>query len=393
MLMNRYITTLIITSLVAGISTMANAEYIDIEAVRYANAKIAQPEVITRYQAFIDDLAVKFPQHNDELALTQMVAHQGLRLWQQAVRDVQSGGFDDRPLYWSRLALKTQLVLSKPAFNITPWQRDILLRSVEKTSRGFSDIAFNHDAQIKILLTGFDPFFLDTDISQSNPSGLAALALDGFTFSANGRLVQVETVMIPMRFKDFDDGIIESLLTPFYRDQSLDMIVTVNMGRDEFDLERFPGRNRSATAPDNANVQTGASKQRPLAPMFDGKTLNGPEFVEFSLPVAAIKSASLPSDFTPWKVNDNHTVSTLAKGEVTVSSLRELQNATSVEGSGGGYLSNEIAYRAVLLRQQFNSPIPVGHINIPQVSGYDATQSAQIVEQLKAMIISAANSL
>lgn len=372
----------------AILSSTAALAALDIEELRIPTATQAIPEVVGRYQAMVDDLANKYRQQTDELLMTQMVAHQGERLWQQAVRDVQSGGQDDRPLYWSRLEMKQLLKQQQPVFNLAQWQRTILLNAVEKSSRGFSDIQFDDDTQIRILLTGFDPFFLDKNIDQSNPSGLAALALDGYRFKVSGKKVQVETVMIPVRFADFDQGLIESLLTPVYRENSVNAIFTVSMGRDDFDLERFPGRNRSAAAPDNLNVLTGASKSSPKPPMFDGKTLNGPEFVEFSLPVAAMQRVK-----GQWQVNDNHKVTTLAKGEFDASSLLELQNATSVEGSGGGYLSNEISYRAVLLGNQFNSSIPVGHIHTPRVKAYEAETEMAIVTQIKALIEAAATQL
>ncbi|GIU18262.1 hypothetical protein TUM4644_04510 [Shewanella colwelliana] len=383
--MSKTALTLALTAILSSHSAFAA---LDVEEQRLDAARQAIPTVVSRYQAMVDNLDSKYRQQSDELIMTQMVARQGERLWQQAVRDVQSGGQDDRPLYWSRLAMKTQLKQHKPAFNIADWQRTILLNAVEKASRGFSNIQFADDVQIRILLTGFDPFFLDRNIDQSNPSGLTALALDGYKFMVNGKQAQVETVMIPVRFADFDQGIIESLLTPIYRDKSVNAIFTVSMGRDDFDLERFPGRQRSAAAPDNLNVLTGASKSSPKPPMFDGKTLNGPEFVEFSLPVKAMQSVK-----GQWQVNDNHKVTTLAKGEFEASSLLELQSATSVEGSGGGYLSNEISYRAVLLQQQFNSPIPVGHIHTPRVGSYDAITEQAIVDQVKAMVEAAATQL
>ncbi len=378
----------LLSSAITSTNAMAN---IDVEEARIGTATQAIPEVVGRYQALVGSLASQYSEQTDELLMTQMVARQGERLWQQAVRDVQSGGQDDRPLYWGRLAMKTLLKKQDPAFKIAPWQQNINLSAIEKSSRGFSNITFAADTQIKILLTGFDPFFLDRNIDQSNPSGLAALALDGYKFTVNGKQAQVQTVMIPVRFADFDQGIIESLLTPYYRENSLDMILTVSMGRDDFDLERFPGRNRSAAAPDNLNVLTGANKEKPIAPQFNGKTLNGPEFVEFSLPVSAMQST--PDAVTKWKVNDNHSITTLAKGKFDASSLAQLQNETSVEGSGGGYLSNEISYRAVLLQQQFNSSIPVGHIHTPKVQSYDAQKESEIVEQIKAMVIAGAKSL
>ena len=383
--MSKSALALAMTAILSSTAALAN---LDVEELRIPSATQAIPDVVGRYQAMVEDLDSKYRQQTDELIMTQMVARQGERLWQQAVRDVQSGGQDDRPLYWSRLSMKQQLKQHEPAFKIATWQRKVLLNAVEKSSRGFSDIQFDDNSQIRILLTGFDPFFLDQHIDQSNPSGLAALALDGYKFSVNGKQAQIETVMIPVRFADFDQGIIESLLTPIYRDNSVNAIFTVSMGRDNFDLERFPGRNRSATAPDNLNVITGASPSAPKAPMFDGKTLNGPEFVEFSLPVAAIQSVK-----GEWQINDNHTVSTLAKGEFQAKSLLELQSATSVDGSGGGYLSNEISYRAVLLGSQFNSAIPVGHIHTPRVAAYEAETEMKIVAQIKAMVEAAATQL
>jgi pyrrolidone-carboxylate peptidase len=361
---------------------------LDVEEARLALAQSAMPLQVSRYQALTEDLGTKLTEAKDELLTTKMVANQGLRLWQQAVRDVQSGGLDDRPLYWSRLAMRSQLKQQAAGFKIADWQRDILVRAAEKSSRGFSDIEFADDARIKILLTGFDPFFLDKDIGQSNPSGLAALALDGYRFTVNGRQAQIESMMIPVRFADFDRDLIESLLTPLYREKRVDMLVTVSMGREDLDLERFPGRNRSVKAPDNLNVLTGAAPERPLAPMLNGKTLNGPEFVEFSLPVAAMQAVQ-----GRWKVNDNTKVRTLSRGEFSARSLNELNNEIAVEGSGGGYLSNEISYRAVLLAQQFNAGIPVGHIHTPRVQGHDATTEGAIVEQIRAMLEAAAGTL
>ncbi|MEI6858843.1 MAG: hypothetical protein V5788_03490 [Shewanella sp.] len=377
---------------ILGFQHNVNAQFeLDVEESRVNIASKILPDVVFRYQALVDSLDTQYQQQTHELLMTGMIAHQGEKLWQQAVKDVQSGGQDDRPLYWGRLAMKTLLKQQSPSFKLAAWQRKINLNAIEMSSRGFSNINFAADTQIKILLTGFDPFFLDRNIDQSNPSGLTALALDNYQFSVNGKKAQIQTVIIPVRFADFDQGIIESLLTPYYRENSLDMIITVSMGRDDFDLERFPGRNRSATAPDNLNVLTGGNKDKPITPMFNGKVLNGPEFVEFSLPVIAMQS--IQDDDTKWKVNDNHSVTTLARGKFNAMSLSELQGATSVEGSGGGYLSNEISYRAILLQQKFNSNIPVGHIHTPRVNSYDAKVESDIVEQVKAMLIAGAKSL
>lgn len=94
--------------------------------------------------------------------------------------------------------------------------------------------------------------------------------------------------------------------------------------------------------------------------------------------------------------NGKSTITTLsppfARGEFSATSLSELQNETSVEGSGG-YLSNEISYRAIVLQQKFNSRAKVGHIHTPKVQGYDAETEQAIVEQVRTMVMQAAASL
>lgn len=94
-----------------------------------------------------------------------------------------------------------------------------------------------------------------------------------------------------------------------------------------------------------------------------------------------------------WQVNDNRQVSTSSRGQFDAASIFELQNETSVEGSGGGYLSNEISYRSILLMQQFNRNLPVGHIHTPRIKGHDSQAEHDIVEQIKAMIGAAAATL
>lgn len=360
----------------------------NVEISRLSAAEQTMNQVVSRYQALDEGLTQKLSTKKNEVDATQLAARQGHRLWQQAVRDVQSGHTDDRPLYWARLAMLHSLNTPHANFKMADWQQGILMSAVEKASRGFSDIQYGDDVQIKIFLTGFDPFFLDKDISQSNPSGLVALALDGWRFEVNGKIAQIETAMIPVRFEDFDQGLIESLFSPIYRDPNTKLVFTVSMGRNDFDIERFPGRNRSAAAFDNQNVLTGGTKTSPVAPKLNGHDFVGPEFVEFSLPVAAMQVED-----GQWKVNDNRTVTTLAHGEFSATSLSELQNETSVEGSGGGYLSNEISYRAIVLQQKFNSHAKVGHIHTPRVKGYDADTEQAIVEQVRTMVMQAAASL
>lgn len=283
------------------------------------------------------------------------------RLWQRACQDVQQGRcFDDRPLYWARLKLLGRLQDSGSA------------AQAERASRGFAGAT---DDQPSALVTGFDPFHLQRDIGQSNPSGLAALALDGTTVAG----CIVRTAIFPVRFRDFDEGFVEQALTPIFR-RSPRLVLTVSMGRDRFDLERFPGRRRSATREDNDGRHGGGSDTKPTAPAH----LDGPEFLEFSLPATSMQEAP-----GRWEVRDNRRVRTLERGLVNAGSFAELSADTAVEGSGGGYLSNEVAYRSLLLQRQLGARFPLGHLHIPAVRGYDEAMEREIVDQIRRILAAA----
>ena len=73
------------------------------------------------------------------------------------------------------------------------------------------------------------------------------------------------------------------------------------MGRDQFDLERFPGRRRSSSALGNLQEHTGGTAASPKPGLLDGKPLQGPEFVEFSLPAAVMQQAQ-----GEFEIRDNH---------------------------------------------------------------------------------------
>jgi hypothetical protein len=242
-----------------------------IEEIRLANAVIAMPTIkgYFNWSMFKD----QWPHITDYSVAQRAMARLGNEIWQYSKVQVQTGKIvDDRPLYWNRLAIKHFIKQSPNIFLES--QLNALLEVFENSSRGYSDLGFSQHTNKKILLTGFDPFLLDRNLEQSNPSGLNALLLDGkvirYQTSINGKLqtitAEINTAMIPVRFEDFDQGEIESLLAPFYATNSVDMIATISMGRRNFDLEHFPGLRRSSKAPDNLNVYTGASLNNPVIP-------------------------------------------------------------------------------------------------------------------------------
>ena len=342
------------------------------------------PEFLKPFAPLLEDFGQKIARSRDYASLESTTRSVGEALWQQATNRIKKQqDFDDRPLYWSRLAASKMLRNLQPEFEISDSRRRALLDALEWTSRGKSLAEFP-EADYRILLTGFDPFFLDRNLDQSNPSGVAAMMLDGSKFNIGDRTVAIETALFPVRFEDFDRGDVEAFLTPYYRNKTADMVTTISMGRDDFDLENFPGKRRSANAFDNLNILTGASATNPLIPKLGDAPLEGSEFVEFSLPADAMMTIQ-----TPWAVNDNHQVTTLT-GDREPESLQELDGETSVQGSGGGYLSNEISYRSINLANQLGVKLPIGHIHTPRISPFDRAQEQAIVEQIRELLKAAA---
>ncbi|MBH0087663.1 hypothetical protein [Pseudoalteromonas sp. NSLLW218] len=374
------IKVLLATSLIAS-SFAVLSNPLTVEEQRINKAQTAMPNVLKAFTPEVSSFEQQFKELNDFKSAKILVQSFSFELWENAKqRIVKTNNYDDRELYWARLLSSKVIRTTSPKFSITQAQLNTLLTLLEEGSRGRTDLAFSSGSTKKILLTGFDPFLLDKNINQSNPSGVAALLLDGQVINYNGVSAEINTVMVPVRYEDFDQGIIESLLAPYYALNNVDMVVTVSMGRTEFDLEHFPGKRRSVTAPDNANIVYGGTQTSPVIPKLNGRPLPGNEFVKFSLPVNYMQQAK-----GPYKVIDNHEVTTLEK-TYKAGSYGELKNSIAVNGGGGGYLSNEISYRSIRLRDALNSSIPTGHIHTPRIQQFEPETEAKIVKQIKAML-------
>ena len=374
------IKVLLATSLIAS-SFAALSNPLTVEEQRINKAQLAMPNVLKAFTPQISSFEQQFKELNNFKSAKTLVQRFSFELWENAKqRIINTNNYDDRALYWARLLSSKVIRTTSPKFSITQAQLNTLLTLLEEGSRGRTDLTFSSGSTKKILLTGFDPFLLDRNINQSNPSGVAALLLDGQVINYNGISAEINTVMVPVRYEDFDQGIIESLLAPYYALNNVDMVVTVSMGRTQFDLEHFPGKRRSVTAPDNANIVYGGTQTSPVIPKLNGRPLPGNEFVKFSLPVNYMQNAK-----GPYKVIDNREVTTLEK-TYKAPSYGELKNSIAVNGGGGGYLSNEISYRSIRLRDALNSSIPTGHIHTPRIQQFEPETEAKIVKQIKAML-------
>ncbi|GAB2610040.1 hypothetical protein GCM10027168_48730 [Streptomyces capparidis] len=331
----------------------------------------AVPREILRRAGF-DTLASEFTRAlcraDSHREAEHTVRRHARNLWERAVARAQGRGpaggdlsrDDDRPLYWARLGMTLGLRQWQPSFPLTGTERAALLARLESASRGRDALAppprtGQGRTPGRVLVTGFDPFTLDRDIRISNPSGAAALALDGTVIETGAGPVRVEAAVFPVRWGDFADGTVERTLRPAL--PGADLFATVSQGRPgRFDIERYNGAWRGGF-PDNENVsETGT------VPVGDPSSQ--PQWTATTLPHAAIAAA--PTGRFP--VYDNTQVTEVPAGSDTPVVRPEGPTPGSLArgGSGGNYLSNEIAYRATLLRDRLGlGGLPGGHVHTP----------------------------
>ncbi|MFG2222062.1 pyroglutamyl peptidase [Streptomyces sp. NPDC048644] len=300
------------------------------------------------------------------------VAREGRALWHRAVRRAQGhgpagGGLsrdDDRPLYWARLTMTKEVRDWRPDFGLSTARRKALVAALERGSRGQDTIGLPPGGKVlRIVVTGFDPFQLDADIRRSNPSGAAALALDGTTVrTASGRPARIEAAVFPVRWDDFAAGTVERTLLPHLRrgPRQADLFTTISQGKPgRFDVERTNGAWRGGY-PDNARVsRTGTVPVPAGVPTVRPQ----PQWTTTGLPYRRIVAATTG----PYPVVDHTTVTEIPAGGGAPVERPDgpTPGSTARAGGGGDYLSNEIGYRATLLRDAVRPGLAGGHLHTP----------------------------
>jgi pyrrolidone-carboxylate peptidase len=308
----------------------------------------------------------------------------------------------ERTLYWARQRMR--IALESHPFSLASISgRNELLQLFEQKSRGY-DLTFSGapgGVTRKILITGFDPFQLDLDIETSNPSAATALAFHGQTIASSGKTAYCEAAIFPVRYRDFDSGVVEALVNPRLAGAGrVDLIVTIsqNGGSKFFDVERLAGRRRSGF-PDNDHVTFGPRQigdnathaafyetNLPVVPFVTGPFGQGP----FQTPPdddqrvffdQSFQSANPPQSFP------NGSSPTAPPGANANTPAYALNTITgeAVEGSGGSYLSNEIFYRVAQRRVALSSTTLTGHVHVPspKVAKMDI---AEVIGEVENMI-------
>ncbi|MFF4560462.1 pyroglutamyl peptidase [Streptomyces sp. NPDC001435] len=358
-------------ALMAGLAaptTTASAGTAPAPTVEEQRLDRAVPQEILRRSGFdtvAPELARALDSAHSYAQARRLVVREGSELWRRAVERAQGRGpaggdlsrDDDRPLYWARLGMTREVRTWEPEFGLSGAQRSALLSELERTSRGQTDIRYPHGKGVRrILVTGFDPFTLDRDIRISNPSGATALALDGTVIETADGPARVETAVFPVRWQDFTDRAVERTLRPYL--PKVDLFTTVSQGRvGRFDIERTNGAWRGGF-PDNDNV--GRTETVPVT-----DPASQPQWTTTTLPYAAIVAARTGR----FPVYDHTEVTEIPAGGTSpvVRADGPTPGSVARAGGGGDYLSNEIAYRATLLRDRLglHDSLPGGHVHTP----------------------------
>lgn len=324
----------------------------------------------------------------------------GEKLWQDATAAARGGaaGSDDRQIYWTRLMCESALRQWNPW-----WAADAdalrrlqasMLQLFEQTSRGMTSAAFGKNPdQKRILISGFDPFGFQSggDVRQSNASGAAALALNGEILSDGKVSAQVQSVVYPVRYADFDAGIVEDFLRPHLTGPNPpNLVMSISQGSTKFELEESAGRRRSTdTFQDNLGSVSGGS---PTAPVEPPGLAAGPEFLKTNVPPATLKSmrGALGRGSA---ITEETEVQDLPAGATQPRHLPagpDAQPGRAVEGSGGGFLSNEIFYRNSLLRSSSGSSVPVIHLHTPALPpGASDSQRNALIATIRKVLTAA----
>lgn len=350
----------------ASAADTSSVAALTVEELRLDRAVPREILAASGFDTVAPELARRLGTAHSYVQARRVVVAEGSALWRRAVDRAQGRGpaggelsrDDDRPLYWARLAMSRQVREWDSGFGLSEAQRAALIDDLERTSRGQTDIRLPRGAKglKRVLVTGFDPFTLDRDVRISNPSGASALALDGTVIETAQGPARIETAVFPVRWRDFAEGTVERTLRPYLR--RVDLFTTVSQGRvGRFDVERTNGAWRGGF-PDNENVS-----RTETVPVAD--PASQPQWTTTTLPYREIVAA----DTGRFPVYDNTSVTEIPAGGTAPVVRPDGPTAGSAARAGGGgdYLSNEIAYRATLLRDRLGlrGALPGGHVHTP----------------------------
>lgn len=337
----------------------------------------------------------------------------GERLWVLATSAVAAGGFGNSE-HFDRLHLMRASVRRRLSAPSSSGPSAEVLQAftqiddeLNMAGRGVTDLGVRggDPSEMRVLITGFDPFTPGgvPDANQWNPSGAAALALDGCKLETDaGRTVRIESVVYPVSFAEFaangGEGIVERVVGARVAD--FDAVITVSMNmstgshhpveiehvavgvhalrsiqtHQRMPTERFPnmlieippaarGRAQSVIE-SNADLEQIAEDavEGPGSLAIDSAMrLRFPSTMDRDAAMALTGRGALAGSWlegaTDVVITDRALVSNIVATQIPSRGADDRANhvrwrignttvaADIVEGPGGSFLSNEVAYR------------------------------------------------
>jgi pyrrolidone-carboxylate peptidase len=340
----------------------------------------------------LGNFAERFHSKLKQVGLSQPdLRSQGQALWELGYKFVQTTRKDDRMLYYARLeslaVLRAFCKRQKPSLTLSPENLNIF----EWSSRGLetSDgrsvlIKFEATSNRKVIVTGYDPFLLDDGPTKSNTSGLIALDFHNKTSGSTASPATVKTAVLPVRFRDFDEGLIEKIMGQGVKDAS--MILTCSWtGSPYYNIDRFPTRYRTKALHDNEHRYSATDQPSGMdivtAPFYLETTLpyNHPDVLWRDRKVIGPSPATAPAD-TFLVLNQSYKLLSytgtaedpgkyradpVPGTEASYLPKEKPNNEEVGRGSGGSYLSNEIFYRTANVRRVVRPQLATGHLHVP----------------------------
>ncbi|WP_173916871.1 hypothetical protein [Halobacillus sp. Marseille-Q1614] len=344
------------------------------------------------FTQYADQFEENLCQAKDMKQAENIIKKHGEKLWKTAVQRAQGerselgelDRYDDRPLYWTRLHMTSALRKWEPEFGLSDADRESLMKKLEYTSRGITSIDFPKGKGVKrILISGFDPYRLEQEFRRSNPSGAAALQLDGKKVMTEDGLAIIQAANFPVRWEDFEEGIVEDTFGPYLKEtkEQVDLMMTISQGGPRvMAIEGYAGRWQTG-------IDNKLEERSNVIPTVDHWPMPEelPEFIETTLPVKAMTSA----ETGPWPVERNNEVCEwqapdYRDGDYVCQENGPTENSKARSGGGGSYLSNESQYRSNRVRLGLGAyDIPGGHLHVAAQENYPEDSDVYITEDFR----------
>ena len=325
----------------------------------------------------------------------------GKALWRQAKR---AGGRADETHFMAVQQIRSELdaLIDESTAAALPGHSTAdtttALRTIQHSfdiaARGGADIDWSRrtrrgDRVVRILVTGFDPFNVSDPTApprpgEWNPSGAAALALDGTTVRTGHVLAAVEGVVLPVSYEQFKAGLVEDIIRPQLG--VVDAVLTVSEDSritpgEAVRLERYAvgthlvletGTLEAVSGGGPAIIEAGqvpgVARETAVAPSRGSKGIEAPivgadvtlRFDDPSIADSALSDLGLPpAHVAQVVISEPAAIARIIASSagkrspdgtrITFQAGTRSYTATVVSGPGGFFLSNEVSYRVLRL--------------------------------------------